>query len=127
MRIQSQDPERRWSFSKRSVFSTDGATVRIPPLRERRDEIVPLAERFARDAAKRDSVGFSRFAESAQSALVAHDWPGNIRELKNVIERAVLFSRGAPIDVEHLLLTLSDSNPSLAGAPLDHSSIEDGL
>jgi psp operon transcriptional activator len=64
--------------------------ITIPPLRERRDDIVLLAQKFAEGMAR--ELGreyFAGFAPAAERALLAHDWPGNIRELRNVVERAV--------------------------------------
>ena len=66
--------------------------VRIPPLRERIDDIRPLAERFLLDFAREFSSPARRFAPSAVDALEAFDWPGNVRELHNAIERAVLLA-----------------------------------
>ena len=64
--------------------------LRVPPLRDRRDDIVPLARAFARDAAARHGHGAVRIAPEAVSVLERYAWPGNVRELKHVIERAVL-------------------------------------
>jgi len=64
------------------LYRINVVTVTMPPLRERRDDILPLAETFA---AKRKKID-----PSAKELLVAHPWPGNVRELRNAIERAVL-------------------------------------
>jgi DNA-binding NtrC family response regulator len=77
-------------------------SLRIPPLRERRAEILPLALRF-RDAAARDmNAEPPSLAPAAERWLATHAWPGNIRELRNTMERAVLLSGGRTIEVEHL-------------------------
>jgi len=68
--------------------------ITLPPLRERRDDIAPLAARFLEEASvelKRPARGL---APDAVRALLAHAWPGNVRELRNVVRRAVLVSRG---------------------------------
>jgi len=62
--------------------------VTLPPLRGRREDVVLLAEAFARGLARDMGESFPGFAPSAIAALEAHDWPGNVRELKNVAERA---------------------------------------
>jgi DNA-binding NtrC family response regulator len=70
-------------------------TIHIPPLRERRDEIEGLASQFARDEAaelKRDQP--PTFDDDARAGLRRHDWPGNIRELRKLVQRAVLFTEG---------------------------------
>ncbi|MFZ5610355.1 MAG: phage shock protein operon transcriptional activator [Pseudomonadota bacterium] len=68
----------------------------LPPLRHRRDDILTLAQHFARAfAAELGWTAFPGFAPAAQSALMAYDWPGNVRQLKNVVERAV-YRAGKP-------------------------------
>lgn len=67
-------------------------TIHLPPLRERRDDILLLARHFSREAARRYGPQEVRFSLGAVRRLQKHSWPGNVRELKNVIVRAVLFS-----------------------------------
>jgi len=64
--------------------------LRVPPLRDRRDDIIPLARVFVREAAARHGRTGLRISPEAASALERYDWPGNVRELKHVVERAVL-------------------------------------
>jgi transcriptional regulator with PAS, ATPase and Fis domain len=71
--------------------------IRIPPLRERRDDILPLAAGFLREFA-----GATELTPEAREALCRHDWPGNVRELRNVLERALIVCDGRLIDTEHL-------------------------
>jgi transcriptional regulator with GAF, ATPase, and Fis domain len=71
----------------------NGVPIRIPPLRERRADIVPLAQYFASRMARTMGRGETAIAEDAQAALEAYSWPGNVRELRNVIERAVVLGR----------------------------------
>jgi len=78
-----------------------GATFTIPPLRERRDEIVALAEHFVAEAAHRYGRSASLSA-SACAYLTAHAWPGNLRELRNACERAVLLAPCSVIDRDDL-------------------------
>ena len=64
--------------------------VTVPPLRERRDDILLLAQRFAENMAKElDREYFAGFSPAAERQLLAYEWPGNVRELRNVVERAV--------------------------------------
>jgi DNA-binding NtrC family response regulator len=86
------------SFRQDLYFRLNGITLAIPPLRQRTDEILPLAKRFL-DAAGAPSISLSA---DARAALLAHSWEGNIRELKNVIERAVVLSEGKTIERAHL-------------------------
>ncbi|WP_223215869.1 sigma-54-dependent Fis family transcriptional regulator [Rhizobium herbae] len=85
----------------------------IPPLRERRDDIPLLVDHFLRlfrERHRRDTVGLSR---RAMDALLAYDFPGNIRELQNLIERGVIFAEpGGQIDIQHLF-TAGEVSPVL--------------
>ena len=81
--------------------------IHLPPLAERPEAILPLAEYFANKFSVSFGKKFSGFTPSAQAALQGYGWPGNIRELQNVIERAVILSSGE-IDAHHLNLELSE-------------------
>jgi DNA-binding NtrC family response regulator len=84
----------RGTFRQDLYFRLNGIALSIPPLRERRDEIEPLARAFAVSAAA--SIGRSppAITSEAMAALLNHDWPGNVRELRNAIERAVVLCDG---------------------------------
>jgi hydrogenase-4 transcriptional activator len=78
--------------------------ITIPPLRERKEDIPALVQHFVKRKArdlKMESV--PELSPGAIDTLMAHDWPGNVRELENVVERAVILSRGAPLDFRSLL------------------------
>ena len=70
----------------------------IQPLRERREDIVPLARHFAGEFSR----GPVRLSPQAMHCLLAHPWPGNVRELRNAVQRACLLARGDVILPEHL-------------------------
>jgi DNA-binding NtrC family response regulator len=76
--------------------------ILIPPLRERRDDIPPLAFHFLRVFSEELSKKVSEFSEGAMSALVHHDWPGNVRELENTIHRAVILATDKVVRQAHL-------------------------
>jgi DNA-binding NtrC family response regulator len=82
-------------FRQDLLYRLNGFTVHIPPLRERTDEIEPLARMFSGDA---------DITQPALERLLSYSWPGNIRELRNVMERAVVLAGMAPIGPEHLPL-----------------------
>jgi transcriptional regulator with GAF, ATPase, and Fis domain len=82
----------------------NGVPIRIPPLRERRADIVPLAEYFASRMARTMGRGEPNLTDDARTALEAHPWPGNVRELKNVIERAVVLTRSERVSAAELQL-----------------------
>ena len=76
--------------------------IRLPPLRERPDDILPLSEAFLKEFAKsigRPPAGISR---EARDGLLAYGWPGNVRELRNMLERAAILCEGGLITAEHL-------------------------
>jgi two-component system, NtrC family, response regulator AtoC len=89
-------------FREDLYYRIAGVTLAIPPLRERPSEVLPLAESFAQEAARRIDRRSPRFAGPARDVLQAYSWPGNIRELRNVMERAVLLAGDSDIDLEHL-------------------------
>jgi two-component system response regulator AtoC len=81
-------------------------SLRLPPLRERREEIAPLAEHFlARFAAAMGSQA-TRIELGAMALLLNHDWPGNVRELRNAIEHAVMLAEGSAISPDELPQTI---------------------
>ena len=83
------------AFRRDLYFRLNGITITIPPLRDRRAEILPLARKFA---------GTTPITATAERTLVDHDWPGNVRELKSTMERAVVLAAGGPVEPSHLML-----------------------
>jgi two-component system NtrC family response regulator len=78
--------------------------IRIPPLRERTDEIVPIAERKLQEVVEKYGFEPKRFSDEAIASLLAYHWPGNIRELIAVVERAAILSDGDLITDADLFL-----------------------
>jgi transcriptional regulator with GAF, ATPase, and Fis domain len=76
--------------------------ILIPPLRERRDDIPPLAFHFLKVFSEELGKNVTEFSEGAMSALVHHDWPGNVRELENAIHRAVILASDRVVRQAHL-------------------------
>ena len=113
-------------FRRDLFYRLNGIKLEIPALRERLDDIVPLAERFLANAAREHGWSAPPVAEEAEGALLNHAWPGNIRELKNVMERALVMSQGATIEVQHLALEGAASDPPRRDAP-SHASPGDDL
>jgi len=85
-------------FRRDLYFRLAGVVLNIPPLRDRPNEVVALAEAFAAEAAARLDEPPPLLGTEAVAALRAHAWPGNLRELRNVLERAVLLADGGRID-----------------------------
>jgi DNA-binding NtrC family response regulator len=95
----------RGTYRRDFYFRIAGVTLVIPPLRERLDEVETLARGFVREACERSRRPPVELSRAALAALRAHSWPGNIRELRNVIERAVLLA-DTTIDPKHLDLDI---------------------
>jgi DNA-binding NtrC family response regulator len=78
--------------------------IHIPSLRERKEDIPTLANFTAKRARSRVGLPQSEITDAAMDRLLDYDWPGNLRELENVMERAVILSRGGSIDAPHVLI-----------------------
>jgi two-component system NtrC family response regulator len=106
------------SFREDLFYRLNVLSIRVPPLRERLADILPLGEHFLRRAAARDGNGPAKAlsAEAAQR-LLSHPWPGNVRELRNLMERCHVLVRHRVIGVEDLGLDTAVTAP--ARAPLD--------
>jgi two-component system response regulator AtoC len=90
--------------------------IRVPPLRDRREDILPLATHFLARFAARQRKPAARFAPETERLLMGYAYPGNVRELRNLVERAVILSTGAVIEPSCIVI----SGPTLtsgAGAP----------
>ena len=98
--------------------------LHVPPLRERRDDVLPLARVLVADAALRMKRKISALAPGAADQLLRHEWPGNVRELENAMERAVALARGSRVELEDLPEEIRQAVPrpmAIRGAvrPLD--------
>ena len=74
--------------------------ITLPPLREREDDIPSLIEHFVQKFAKQQGKSIDRIPDEVMEVMQRHDWPGNIRELQNVIERAVIMTTGRVLDLQ---------------------------
>ncbi len=92
------------TFRRDLYYRLAGAVARLPPLRERTGELLPLAEHLVRQLAQAAGRAVPSLSAGAVSALGAYDWPGNVRELRNCLERALLLSPGQSLAAEHLQL-----------------------
>ena len=102
-------------FREDLYFRLDVVRLRLPPLRDRVEDILPLAEHFARRYADANGVPRRPFSGAARRSLQAHAWPGNVRELENAIHRAVLLADGAEIGPE--AIELAPARPCPAAMP----------
>ena len=99
---------RRGSFREDLYFRLNVVSLRIPPLRERPGDIPLLAEHFARKYAEVNGLPFRPLSRDALLRLTAHGWRGNVRELENVVHRAVLLASGDAIGIDAIELGQSD-------------------
>jgi DNA-binding NtrC family response regulator len=97
-------------FQEDLFYRLNVIPIEIPPLRERREDIPPLAEHFIRKHAQRIGRRIDRIDEGVVSALQQYDWPGNVRELENTIERAVVLSAG-PVLTAKAVSVLGPATP----------------
>jgi DNA-binding NtrC family response regulator len=91
-------------FRKDLLYRLNTVTLQLPPLRERREDIVPLARCFLARSATRYGREGLRLSAAAERALLGYGWPGNVRELAHLMERAVLMTTGAEVGVGDLAL-----------------------
>jgi DNA-binding NtrC family response regulator len=89
-------------FRQDLLFRLNTIEIRLPPLRERREDIPLLAEHFLRMHAQRYRKTLSGFDEGARQALQGYPWPGNVRELDHAAERSVLMTQGSVVRAEDL-------------------------
>ena len=92
-------------------YRISAITVHLPPLRERRDDIMPLANAFLKRFAAQANRSISGFSPSASERLSGFEWPGNIRQLQNEVQRAVLLCEGNAVDATDLSITAVKTNP----------------
>ena len=106
-------------FREDLLFRLNTIEIKLPPLRERREDIRPLAEHFLGRYANRYGKPVAGFEPDAVEALEAHPWPGNVRELDHALERAVLLAQGGMIRSGELGLRGSAGLPRLEDLPLE--------
>jgi DNA-binding NtrC family response regulator len=116
-------------FRRDLYFRLAVLLIRLPPLRERGEDILQLAEHYLKRFSAKYGREVRRMSPRAREALLSYPWPGNVRELSHVIERAVLWSQGSELDTEHLALTRpgdvnQTAGPRLSGEPLPASAVE---
>ena len=114
-------------FREELYYRLNVLPVRVPPLRERREDVLPLAQQFATTFAKAAGLETPTFTPEATEALTSWSWPGNVRELENTLQRAIVTLRHTRIDVADLALvpptggasagTTSSASPTEALGP----------
>ncbi|HEY8106829.1 MAG TPA: sigma-54 dependent transcriptional regulator [Gemmatimonadales bacterium] len=106
----------RERFRKDLYFRLAVILLRLPPLRERGDDVLRLADHYLRQFSAKYGRDVRRIDALARERLLRYPWPGNVRELSHVIERAVLWSQGPALEVEHLSLATAPEEAEAAEA-----------
>lgn len=100
------------NFRKDLYYRLRVLPIYISPLRDRKEDIIPLAKHFIHDFDNEFNKKVNSITKEVERILLNYDWPGNVRELKSIIERAVLLSNGSTLPAEHLLLNYNPSTNS---------------
>jgi DNA-binding NtrC family response regulator len=100
-------------FREDLLYRLNTVEIHLPPLRERAEDIAPLAMHFLRAKAARYDKALEGFSRDAIAALVAHAWPGNVRELEHVVERAVILAEGSSVELGDLALKRASNDATL--------------
>ncbi len=103
-------------FREDLYFRLNVIRIHLPPLRERPEDLLALAEHFLAYFARELGRQGARFTPAARERIVEHAWPGNVRELRNAIERALLLSDGHEVDARHFGPTPATARPRPASA-----------
>jgi DNA-binding NtrC family response regulator len=112
-----EDAVRQGTFRSDLYHRLHVLPIAVPPLRERRADILPLAQTFLADMAKRDNRPVPRLSDSACEVLLTYQWPGNVRELRHVVERTLLSSKDPQLDTKDLPTELLDQPASAPDVP----------
>jgi transcriptional regulator with PAS, ATPase and Fis domain len=99
------------SFREDLYYRLQVFEIRIPPLRDRRSDVLPLTDAFLQDIGRSFARPPAGLTKDAKDALLSHDWPGNVRELRNSLERAAILSEGGLIGSQHLALPTERTAP----------------
>lgn len=97
-----EEEVRQGRFRNDLFFRLNVIPIRIPPLRDRPADIIPLAEHFIEKIARREQMKKKNLDGAAKDALLKYPWPGNVREMENVIERAMILAEGDTITKDHI-------------------------
>jgi DNA-binding NtrC family response regulator len=119
---------REQRFREDLYFRLKVVPIRVPPLRERREDILPLARHFLAQFNRQFGKSFEAIDPGAEQVLLSYPWPGNIRELRNLFERIVLLSQGTRILTQHLTTAIAPQPARGDATSLDtlRSVLEEG-
>jgi transcriptional regulator with GAF, ATPase, and Fis domain len=112
------------SFREDLFYRLNVFPIEMPPLRERKDDILMLVDYFVQRYANRAGKNILSIDQKTLDVLQSYDWPGNIRELQNVIERSVILSTGDVFSVDELWLSKGTSRPVSRAVEFQASNFE---
>ncbi len=115
------------SFRADLYYRIQVIPIFLPPLRERRDDIMPLVEHFVQHFNREFGKNVKGVSKMAEKYLCEYSWPGNIRELKNIIERAIILENEEVLLLEHLPKEMIDKTGSASGGPASFALPPEGL
>ncbi len=96
------------AFREDLLYRLNTVEIHLPPLRERREDLIPLALHFLKRAARRYDRSVEGLSSDAGEVILAHGWPGNVREMEHAMHRAVLMARGTEVTAADLMLRSRD-------------------
>jgi DNA-binding NtrC family response regulator len=108
-------------FREDLYYRLNVVQIRVPPLRERKEDIPLLANAFLKEISQRDNKTFRPLSPEAMEALLRYDWPGNIRELKGAIDSGVTLAIGPQVTLQDLPLTISEARFSGSAGIDEHA------
>jgi two-component system NtrC family response regulator len=113
------------TFREDLFYRLNVVSVKIPPLRERKEDIVPMIENFIQKYSKENSKEKLEISKEVVDVLMKYNYPGNVRELENIIERAVVLSRGKVITLADLPMNIKGFKEEKTIGSLDEGTITD--
>ena len=111
------------AFREDLLFRLNTVEIEVPPLRERREDIMPLAVRFLDLYARKYGKSAGGFPRETVQALMSYAWPGNVRELSHVVERALLLGGDGEIRAADLML--GGPRPQAGQRPIEHMTLDE--
>ncbi|WP_139367968.1 sigma-54 interaction domain-containing protein [Priestia abyssalis] len=113
-------------FHKDLYYHLTVIKIDIPPLRERKEDIEGLVENFIQELAVKYRKSMPDISPEAKEALLSYEWPGNIRELRNVVERFILLNEGDVVTLEHLPQNMTSDYSAKNSRPLSNGTLSKG-
>ena len=118
--VSLEDMVKAGRFRKDLFYRLNLFVIKLSPLRERQSDIIPLAEHFLSNFIIGRGLNIEDFTKEAMDALMGYEFPGNARELRNLVERAAILCRSGRIECKHLCLPESGTDESsLSGLPCE--------